>query len=93
MKSNGDQNPIKTSRTIRALDFSEYKDQSKANLKEIRINDESSDREADFENDIGPSKNICVVIIKSDEEDLFKVYFRSICVSFLNLHLQGLHLR
>ena len=30
---------------------------------------ESSDGEADFENDVGPSRNTRAAIIKSDEED------------------------
>ena len=34
---------------IRAMDFSEYKDQSEEILKEIGVDDESSDNEADFE--------------------------------------------
>ena len=51
------------------MDFSEYKDHSKANLKEIGVDDESSDSEADFENDVGPSKNTYVVIMESHEED------------------------
>ena len=51
------------------MDFSEYKDQSKEILKEIGVDDESSDSEADFEDDVGPSKNTRVVIIESDEED------------------------
>ena len=54
---------------IRAVDFSEYKDKCKANLKEIGVDDESSDSEADFENDFGPSKKTRVVIIENDEED------------------------
>ena len=54
---------------IHAVDFSEYKDQGKENLKEIGVDDESSDSETDFENDVGPSKNTRVVIIESDEKD------------------------
>ena len=40
--------------------------------------------------DVGTSENTrsSIVINESDEED--KVYFRSICVSFLNLLLRGL---
>ena len=80
-----------------ALDFSECKDQSKEILKEIGVDDESSDSKADFEDDVGPSKNTRVVIIESDEAAVMKkmieVYFRSICVSFLSLHLQGLYVR
>ena len=52
---------------IRAVDFSEYKDQSKEILKEIGVDDESSNSEADFEDDGGPSKNTCVVIMESIE--------------------------
>ena len=58
-----------TSRKIRDLDFSEYKDQSKEILKEIGVDDEGSESEADFEDDVGPSKNTRVVIIESDEKD------------------------
>ena len=49
------------------MDFSEYKDQSKEILKEIGVDDESSNSEADFEDDGGPSKNTCVVIMESIE--------------------------
>ena len=66
VKSNDVQNLKKLQEQIRAVDFSEYKDQNKANLKDIGVDDESSDREADFENDVGPSKNTRVVIIESD---------------------------
>ena len=58
VKSNDVQNLKKLQEKIRAVDFSEYKDQSKANLKEIGVDDESSDSEADFENDFGPSKRL-----------------------------------
>ena len=51
------------------MDFSECKDQSKEILKEIGVDDESSDSEADLEDDVGPTKNIRVVIIEGDEED------------------------
>ena len=68
-KQNDVQNLKKLQEKIRAVDFSEYKDQSKEILKEIGVDDESSDSEADFEDDIGPSKNTCVVFIESDEED------------------------
>ena len=41
------------------MDFSEYKDQSKIEiLKEISVDDESSDSEADFEGDTGPPKSL-----------------------------------
>ena len=69
MKWNDVQNLKKLQEKIRAVDFSEYKDQSKEILKEIGVDDESSDSEADFEDDVGPSKNTRVVIIESDEED------------------------
>ena len=51
------------------MDFGEYKDQSKKILKEIGIDDESSDSEADFKGEVGPSKNTRIVIIECDEED------------------------
>ena len=47
----------------------EYKDQSKEILREIGVDDESSDSKADFEDDVGPSKSSRIVIIKSDKED------------------------
>ena len=93
VKLNDVQNLKKLKEQIRAVDFSEYKDQNKANWKEIGVDDESSDSEADFENDVGPSKNTRAVIIESDEKNYIEVYFRSVCLSFLNLHLQGLHVR
>ena len=40
------------------MDVSEYKDQSKEILKEIGVDDESSDSEADLEDDVGPSKTL-----------------------------------
>ena len=58
VKSNDVQNLKKLQEKIRAVDFSEYKDQSKANLKEIGVDDKSSDNEADFENYFGPSKRL-----------------------------------
>ena len=69
VKSNDVQNLKKLQEKIRAVDFSEYKDQSKENLKEIGVDDESSDSETDFENDVGPSKNTRVVIMESDKDD------------------------
>ena len=51
------------------MDFSEYKVQSKEILKKIGVDDASSDSEADFEDDVGPSENTCVVITESDKED------------------------
>ena len=69
VKQNNVQNLKKLQRKIHALDFNEYKDQSKQILKEIGVDDESSDREADLEDDVGPSKNTRVIIIESDEED------------------------
>ena len=51
------------------MDFSEYKDQRKQISKEIGVENESSNSVADFEDDVDPSKNTCVVIIESDEED------------------------
>ena len=38
-------------------------------MAQIGVDDKSSDSKADFENDVGPSKNTRVVIIESDEED------------------------
>ena len=38
-------------------------------MAQISVDDKSSDSEADFENDVGPSKNTRVVIIESDEKD------------------------
>ena len=58
VKSNDAQNLKKLQEQIRAVDFSEYKDQSKKILKEIGVDDESSDSEADFKNDLGPSKRL-----------------------------------
>ena len=69
VKSNDVRNLKKLQEQIRALDFSKYKDQSKEILKEIGVDDESSDSEADFEDDVGPPKNNHVVINESDEED------------------------
>ena len=40
---------LKLQEKIRAVDFSEYEDQNKEKLKEIGVDDESSDSEADFE--------------------------------------------
>ena len=51
------------------MDFREYKDESKDILKEIGVDEESSDSKAEFEDDVGPSKISNVVIIESDEED------------------------
>ena len=51
------------------MDFSKYKDQSKQISKDIGVENESSDNEKDFEDDVDPSKNTCVVIIESDEDD------------------------
>ena len=72
------------------MEVSEYKGQNKANWKEIDVDDESSDSETDFENDVGPSKNTRVVIIESDEKDYWSL-FQINYLSFLNLHLHGLH--
>ena len=69
VKSKDVQNLKKLQEQIRAVDFSEYKDQNKANRKEVVVDDDSSDSESDFENDVGPSKNTRVVIIESDEKD------------------------
>ena len=38
-------------------------------MAQISVDDKSSDSEADFENDVGASKNTRVVIIESDEKD------------------------
>ena len=70
VKWNDVQNLKKLEDKIRAVDFREYKDESKNILKEIGVDEESSDSEAEFENDIGPSQNSNVVIIESDEEDV-----------------------
>ena len=74
MKWKDVQNLKKLQEKIRAVDFGEYKDQSKKILKEIGIDDESSDSEADFEGEVGPSKNTRVVIIESDEEDNWSLF-------------------
>ena len=58
VKSNDVQNLKKLQEKIRAVDFSEYKDQSKTNLNEIGVDHESSDNEPDFENVFGPSKRL-----------------------------------
>ena len=58
VKSKDFQNLKTLHEKIRAVDFIEYKDQSKANSKEICVDDESSDSEAYFENDFGPSKRL-----------------------------------
>ena len=69
VKWNDVQNLKKLEEKIRAVDFREYKDESKDILKEIGVDEESRDSEAEFEDDVGPSKNSNVVIIESDEED------------------------
>ena len=69
VKWNDVQKLKKLQENIRALDFSEYKDQSKEILMEIGVDDESSDSEADFEDDIGPSQNNRVLVIESDKKD------------------------
>ena len=51
------------------MDFREYKDESKDILKEIGVDEESSGSEAEFEDNVGQSKNSNVVMIESDEED------------------------
>ena len=56
------------------MDFSEYKVQSKEILKAIGIDDESSVSKADFEDDVGPSKNTRIVIIECDEEDDWSLF-------------------
>ena len=70
VKSNNlQQNLKKLQEKIRAVDFSKYKDQIRVKLKEIGVDNESSDSKADFENDVGPSKNTRVVIIERDEKN------------------------
>ena len=90
VKWNDVQNLKKLQEKICAVDCNESKVQSKEILKEIGVDDESRDSEEDFEDDVGLSKNTCVISIES-EKKIIEVYFRSICVSFMNLHSQGLH--
>ena len=52
------QNLKKLEEKIRAVDFREYQDESKDILKEIGVDEESSDSEAEFEDDVGPSKTL-----------------------------------
>ena len=66
--------------------FREYKDESKDILKEIGVDEESSDSEAEFEDDLGQSKNSNVVIIESDEEDDWSLFQINLCV-FSKFHL------
>ena len=75
VKSNNlQQNLKKLQEKIRAVDFSKYKDQIRVNLKEIGVDNESSDSKADFENDVGLSKKTRALIIESDEEDYWNLF-------------------
>ena len=67
---------------VRAVDFREYKDESKDILKEIGVDEESSDSEAEFEDDTSPWKKSNVVIIESDEEDDWNLLQINLCVFF-----------
>ena len=67
---------------VGAVDFREYKDESKDILKEIGVDEEGSDSEAEFEDDISPWKKSNVVIIESDEEDDLSLLQINLCVFF-----------